>query len=88
MKRLSQPNYLKQFIRRTTTKYGTTRKGLPFQELSYPIHFIKNPREQRARVEAFHRMKYGMGLLDVIILRLIARIEKEKEKNMGKKVAA
>ena len=77
-------NYLKEYLRRTKTKYFPTFKGIKFKQLDFPIYLSKGKRYQIPIINKFHKMKYGQTFLERFVERYIKPIDKavmEKEKN-------
>ena len=69
-------NYIKEFLRRTSTKYAPTRKGLDYTGLAYPIYFKPPSVPSIRRVERFMFMRYGDSLLDRIVLKYVLPLDK------------
>ena len=72
---MKNKNYIKEFLRRTSTKYATTRKGLNFTVLAYPIYFKPPAEPSIRRIERFMFMRYGASLLDRVVLKYVRPLD-------------
>jgi hypothetical protein len=70
-------NYIKEFLRRTSTKYAPTRQGLNYTGLAYPIYFKPPAAPSMRRVERFMFMRYGASLLDRVVLKYMRPLDND-----------